>query len=347
MSKRLIKNKNKTKKTLLVDGDNLFKIGFFGVKNFYHKDRHVGAIYYFLNTIKKHLEMFKYDKIVVFWDGENNSFFRKKIFLHYKENRKSTNLNEEKIEQFNRQKVRIKYYLEELFVRQGEYENCESDDAIAFYCQNSPNETKVIFSSDKDLTQLINDKVKVFSPRESFLYENGDNIKLNREYIPHYNVALTKILIGDKSDNIDGIYYLGEKTFIKLFPEIKEKRLFVEDIIKKSDELFKKDKNNTSIKNILTGKTKRGVFGEEFIKINKKLVDLSNPLLTEDAKNDILSLINDSLDPEGRGWENVMKMMHEDGIFQFLPKNDHGWTDFFIPYLKLARIEKNTKQQIK
>jgi len=28
-----------------------------------------------------------------------------------------------------------------------------------------------------------------------------------------------KILSGDKSDNIDGIYYLGEKTLVKLFPE--------------------------------------------------------------------------------------------------------------------------------
>lgn len=342
MSKRLVKINNTKKKTLLVDGDNLFKIGFFGVKNFYHKGKHVGAIYHFLNTIRKHLEMYRYDKIVVFWDGENNSHFRKKIYLHYKENRKSNRLEDEKLEEFNEQKIRVKYYLEELFVRQGEYDNCETDDAMAFYCQNSPNEIKVIFSADKDLTQLISEDVKVFSPRDSFLYENGDKIKLDKEYIPHYNVALTKILIGDKSDNIDGIYYLGEKTLLKLFPEITEQRLSVENIIEKTNKLFEEDKNNKTIQNILSGKTKRGVFGDEFIQINKKLVDLSEPLLTDEAKNDIILLINEKLDPEGRGWENVMKMMHEDGLFQFLPKYNDGWTEFFLPLLKLARKEKTT-----
>ena len=42
-------------KTLLVDGNNLFKIGFHGVKDFYHNGKHIGGIYHFINTIKKFL----------------------------------------------------------------------------------------------------------------------------------------------------------------------------------------------------------------------------------------------------------------------------------------------------
>ena len=330
------------KKTLIVDGDNLFRIGFYGVKNFYTKGKHVGAIYHFLNTIKRHLQTHNYDKIVVFWDGSENSSFRRKIFLHYKDNRRSRNLSEEQQESYTYQRVRVKQYLEELFVRQSEFDLCETDDCVAYYCQNSPEETKVIFSSDKDLTQLISDTVKVYSPVTSYLYEKGDKIDMNKVDIPTYNVALTKIFVGDKSDNVDGIQMLGEKTFVTLFPEVLEKEMTIEEIITIAEAKFKEDKENRLIGNILSGKTKRGVFGEEFLNINKQIVDLTVPLLTDEAKNDIIELVNEPLDPEGRGWQNLIKMMHEDGLFQFLPKRDDGWTEFFTPLLKLARNEKQT-----
>jgi len=328
-------------KTLLVDGDNLFRIGFYGVKNFYNEDKHVGAIYHFLNTIKRHIQTHNYNKIVVFWDGSENSSVRRKIFLHYKDNRRSRNLTEQQQESYTYQRVRVKQYLEELFVRQGEFEYCETDDAVAFYCQNTPEEKKVIFSSDKDLTQLIDDDVSVFSPVNSYLYEKGDKIELNKVDIPTYNVALTKIFVGDKSDNVDGIYLLGEKTLVNLFPEILTEKVTIEDIVSKAEILFNENKENKVLANLLTGKTKRGVFGEEFLNINKQIVDLSNPLLTEEAKNDIIDIINEPLDPEDRGWRNLIKMMMDDGLFKFLPKRDDGWTEFFGPLLKLSRNEKN------
>ena len=43
-------------KTLLVDGSNLMKIGFHGVKDLYSDGSHLGAIYHFINTIRKFLE---------------------------------------------------------------------------------------------------------------------------------------------------------------------------------------------------------------------------------------------------------------------------------------------------
>ena len=60
-------------KTLLVDGNNLLKIGFHGVKDFFHKGEHVGGIFYFLNTIRKFIDEHNFDKVVVFWDGEESS----------------------------------------------------------------------------------------------------------------------------------------------------------------------------------------------------------------------------------------------------------------------------------
>ena len=69
-------------------------------------------------------------------------------------------------EAFEREKSIINAILEELCVRQYEYENVEGDDIIAYYVKNKkPNEKVVIVSSDKDLTQLISDTVIVYNPR--------------------------------------------------------------------------------------------------------------------------------------------------------------------------------------
>ncbi len=107
-----------------------------------------------------------------------------------------------------------------------------------------------------------------------------------------------KIISGDKSDNIDGIYYLGEKTIVKLFPEILEIEVSFTDILTKGEELLKEQKDNTVLKNLLTGKTKEGIFGDEFFEINKKIVDLSEPLISEEGKELVESYYSESLDPD-------------------------------------------------
>ncbi len=326
-------------KTLLVDGNNLLKIGFHGVKEFYHKGEHVGAIWHFINTLRKFIEEYNYDKVVVFWDGEGSSSARKLIYPQYKENRRSEE-NEYKQDSFYQQKERVKQYLEEMFVRQIDIDNNEADDLIAYYCQISNDENKTIFSSDRDLTQLISDKVSIYSPNTKTMYKNGDKIKIYHYEFPHQNIKTYKILSGDKSDNIDGIYYLGEKTLVKLFPELLENTVNVSDILTKAEEMFESDKNNTALKNLLTGKTKSGIFGNEFFEINEKIVDLSNPLITDDAKELVELYYRESLDPDGRGYKNLIKMMMENGFFKYLPKGDDAWVNFIKPFMKLTRKEK-------
>ena len=63
-------------------------------------------------------------------------------------------MNEYKYESYLYQKSRIKQYLEEIFVRQVEMHDNEADDLIAYYCKISKDEKIIIFSADKDLTQL-------------------------------------------------------------------------------------------------------------------------------------------------------------------------------------------------
>jgi 5'-3' exonuclease len=327
-------------KTLLVDGNNLLKIGFHGVRDFFNKGEHVGGTWHFLNTLRRFLEESNYNKVVVFWDSQTGSSQRRLIYPKYKLNRKQKDDEDFKEQSFTTQKNRVKQYLEEMFVRQLEVEQSEADDLIAYYCQISEDEDKTIFSSDRDLTQLISEKVTIYSPQQKRYYKNGDGIRIYESEIPHYNIKTYKILTGDSSDNIDGIFYLGEKTFLKLFPEILDTELKYTDILTKAEMLLSEQKGNVALQNLLSGKTKEGIFGEEFFTINEKLVDLANPLISQEGKELVRLYYSESLDPDGRGHRNLIRMMMDDGFFKFLPKGDEAWVNFLKPFLKLSRKEK-------
>ena len=326
-------------KTLLVDGNNLVKIGFHGVKDYYHNGKHIGALWHFVNTIRRFIDEQNFDKVVVMWDGDDNSSARKLIYPQYKEQRRDRD-NEYKLDSFTEQKERIKQYLEDCYIRQINVDNNEADDLIAYYCQISDNEQKTIYSGDKDLTQLISDKVSVYYPRTKETYQLGSKIKCDIYEFPHQNIKTYKILSGDKSDNIDGISGLGEKTLIKFFPELLEKPVTITDILQKAENLLKENKNNKTLQNLISGKTKSGIHGEDFFAINEKIINLSNPLITDDAKELVELYYRETLDPDGRGHRNLIKMMMEDGFFKYLPKGDDAWVNFVRPFMKLTRKEK-------
>ena len=325
-------------KTLLVDGDNLFKIGFHGAKDLFNDGSHVGGVYHFINTLRRFLEEHNHDKVVVFWDGDSNSSARKKLYPQYKENRR-LGMNEFKYESYLIQKSRVKQYIEEVFVRQVEMHDNEADDLIAYYCKIAIDENIMIFSADKDLTQLINERVTIYSPVSKSYFKHGDKITINKVDIPHQNVLVCKVFTGDKSDNIDGIEGLGEKTLIKYFPELQEKSCTIEEILDNARNI-PQTKPIKSLSNILTGKTKSGILGEEFYNMNKKIVDLLNPLITDEGKELVEQIHKDTIDPTDRGYKNLMRMMVKDGMFKFLPKNDEAWVDFLRPFMKLTRKEK-------
>jgi len=330
-------------KTLLIDGDNLFKIGFHGVKELYSDGSHIGGVYHFINTIRKFLEEHNHDKVIVFWDGDSNSSVRKALYPQYKGNRRQ-DMNEYKYESYLQQKARVKMYLEEVFVRQVEMKNNEADDLIAYYSQIATDEDIIIFSGDKDLTQLINSRVTIYSPVAKRYFKNGDKISINKVEIPHQNVTVCKIFTGDKSDNIDGIEGLGEKTLVKLFPILLEKPCTIDELLDYARNIPQK-KPVKSLSNILTGRTKSGILGEEFYKINSKIVDLTTPLINEEGKQLVEQIHTDTIDPTDRGYKNLMRLMMEDGLFKYLPKNDEAWVNFLKPFMKLTRKEKrNTKK---
>ena len=325
-------------KTLLVDGNNLFKIGFHGVKELFSDGIHVGGIYHFINTIRRFLEEHNHDKVIVMWDGEHNSTVRKNLYPLYKAKRRS-DMNDSKYESYLHQMNRVKMYLEEVYVRQVELPNNEADDLISYYCSIAKDEQIIIFSGDKDLTQLISDRVQIYSPKDKQYIKEGDFVTINKVKIPHYNVCLCKIIVGDGGDNIFGIDGIGEKTLVKLFPQVQYKPCTIEEILEYARNIPQK-KPIKILSNILTGNSKSGILGEEFYKVNKKIIDLSSPLITDEGKKLVEQIHSETIDSTDRGYKNLMRLMMEDGLFKYLPRNDEAWVNFLKPFLKLIRKEK-------
>ena len=86
----------------------------------------------------------------------------------------------------------------------------------------------------------------------------------------------------------------------------------------------------------------KGTHRGPFYEINQKIIDLNNPLLPEEARESIKSLVDLPLDPEGREYKNVLKMMIEDGVIYAIPGGENGYINFMEPFIKLI---KNRKKQ--
>ena len=79
-------------------------------------------------------------------------------------------------------------------------------------------------STDKDFLQLVDDRVKVWSPTKKKLYNKQAVLE---EYGIHsQNILTYRILDGDKSDNIGGIKGAGLKTVKKFLPGILDDKKF-------------------------------------------------------------------------------------------------------------------------
>jgi DNA polymerase-1 len=248
-------------------------------------------------------------------------------------------MDDHKYESYLYQRERVKSYLEEVFVRQCQVDQNEADDLIAYYTQIAEGEKMIIFSADKDLTQLIGENVTVYSPSSKTYSKNGDLIHFKDIDIPHNNVYIYKVIVGDTSDNIDGISNFGEKKLKAFFPNFEKRDYQLDEILSEAKVLLE-EKKNKSLDNLVSGISKSGFVGDEFFDKIGRIIDLKNPLITDNGKEMVNEICNDKLDPTDRSYKNLLKLMNEDGFFKFLPKKDDAWVDFIRPFMKLSRKEK-------
>lgn len=352
MNKRPPRNGEKLEKiqnTLLVDGNALFKTGFFGAKNQYNSTgQHVGGLYQFMTTLRMILNEDLYHRVYVFWDGNFSGKLRYEIYEPYKSSRgKDYKNGTQPIDKDELLQRKLCWdYLNELYVRQLKHEIIEGDDFIAYYCLNKkPNEKITICSNDRDYYQLLSENIRIYFLD---LKKYVDISNFSSYFCYHYeNAALIKTMIGDNSDTIKGIKGLGEKTLINLFPELNERKVSLTQILERAKELqeerkTKKQKPLAILDNILNRVTD-GVQGKQIYEINEILVDLKNPLMTKDGISDLEDLINGDLDSgdtdeNKREIKKVMEYMKRDGLEALI--GESRYPDYLTPFKKLIDREK-------
>jgi len=264
----------------------------------------------------------------------------KKVIAYSKSKKRDTVRDETDDELFDRQRTIIMQILDNLFVRQFMYDDVEGDDLIANYVLNKKeNERIVIVSGDRDISQLISKDVCLYIPSLKTFVTPDNSVKILG--CTHENIVLRKMLCGDASDNIKGIKGIGEQTLYKLFPEMVSEKTTLESILRRSNELLEERKANKkkplkTLENIVNSVTD-GVQGKDIYDINKRLIDLSEPILTDEARQGMDDEMYAPMDIDGRNIKNVYGIISENGMNDILNENAFG--SLFGSFERIIKME--------
>jgi 5'-3' exonuclease len=198
-------------------------------------------------------------------------------------------------------------------------------------------------SNDRDLTQLISEDVIVYvQSMKKFINTKNHTTEIGYNY---QNVKLKKILCGDSSDNIKGIKGLGETTLFKNFPEFKERKVTLNEVIDRAKQInedrVKDKKKPLKWAENIVNKVTDGIQGEQIYEINDKVIDLKRPLLTDEAKRIMNDMMYTPLDPEDRSFSNLYNIICECGIDEL--KDENRFSSFFSEFKVLVDREIKNK----
>lgn len=222
------------KRLILVDGNSLMYRAYFGMAAMGNikpnsKGIYTNAIFAFARMINN-LVSSDYDNILVAFDKGKHTF-RHDIVSDYKAGRASMP------DEMRMQIAHLKEFLRIMNINQLELDLYEADDIIGTLAKMGELEGYHvdIYSSDKDLLQLISDNSTVHLTKkgmtdlEDFTISHFESV-----YNIHVNQFIDlKAMMGDKSDNLAGIVGVGEKTAVKLLNEYET----LENIIENRDNI--------------------------------------------------------------------------------------------------------------
>lgn len=202
-------------KFYLIDGSGLCYRAFYALPHFStSQGQPTGAVLGFTNILNKILRD-KPDYIACCFDVSRETF-RQKKYKEYKSHRAAMP------DELKQQMALIKEVVSSYNIAIAELEGYEADDLLASLAKKAREKSFEVFivSSDKDILQLVDEKIKVFDPKkaqEGLLY---DRDQLRRIYglEPHQLIDFFS-LTGDASDNIPGVKGVGEKTALSLLKE--------------------------------------------------------------------------------------------------------------------------------
>lgn len=175
------------------------------------KGLYTNAIYNFARMMN-HLINTEYDNILVAFDAGKKTI-RHELMADYKAGRAPMP------DEFCMQIAYIKEYLDIMRIKQYEQSLYEADDIIGTMSKRAEESGYHvdIYSSDKDLLQLISDNVTVHLTKKGMtdLEDYTPESFYDKYAIKYTQFIDLKALMGDKSDNLPGIPGIGEKKAVK------------------------------------------------------------------------------------------------------------------------------------
>jgi DNA polymerase-1 len=321
-------NLHHNSRVLIVDGMNTFLRSFAVVDRVNMMGNEVGGLIGFLKSLGHAIKLLTPTRVVIVFDGEGGSVNRKYLYNGYKSNRDTGRImnyksfNNKQIEDDSKytQISRLIPYLECLPLTLMSFDKLEADDVIGYLSNKIYEEyddsSVYIMSTDNDFMQLVNDRTNVYSPTKKKIY-GVENVIQDFGVHPN-NFIIYKTLVGDTSDNIPGVHGAGEKNVIKLFefvskPEIKT----LEDVY----EVCKNPPKNSVV-------YERVINFKKQLEIFYKLMDLKNPNIHDDLKDEILNEYH-SKTPLLRKFDFI-KLYHHDRMGSAI-SNLETWTNLFSP----------------
>ncbi len=210
-------------KLLLIDGHYYVFRSFFAIQGLRNSGGDpTNAIYGFIKTLRRMLKDLQPDLATVIWD-DGVPKRRTELQPAYKETRS---------EMHDDMKPQLRILQEEIVPALGfpglSLADTEADDLMATYCcmARSRGDEVVLATNDKDLFQLVDEKVKVYTTSKLELASPKDTHALlgAESVVKKWGVSPGQIgdilaLIGDSVDNIPGIPGLGPKSAAALVAE--------------------------------------------------------------------------------------------------------------------------------
>ena len=201
------------KKILVIDGNSIINRAYYGMRPLTTKSgKTTHAVYGMINIISRQLSALKPDYAAVAFDLKAPTF-RHKMYEGYKAGRHPT--PEDLISQFPDAKECLSLMGLHVLELSG-YEADDIQGTVAKMAHSQPDTEGYILSGDRDLLQLIDDKVTVL------LATNAETKEMNRNaFREEYGIdpelfVEMKALMGDSSDNIPGVAGVGKKTAASL-----------------------------------------------------------------------------------------------------------------------------------
>ncbi|RYD77442.1 MAG: DNA polymerase I, partial [Verrucomicrobiaceae bacterium] len=208
---------------LLIDGHYYVFRSFFAIQSLSNsKGEPTNAIYGFIKTVRRMVKDLKPDLAAVIWD-QGLPKRRTELQPEYKQQRE---------EMPDLMKPQLKFIKDELTELLGFRGLClpdtEADDLMATYCCEARRrgDEVILATNDKDLFQLVDEKVKVYTTNKTDLVSPKDTHALlgPEKVLAKWGVKPDQIgdilaLVGDTVDNIPGIPGLGPKNASALISE--------------------------------------------------------------------------------------------------------------------------------